>query len=256
LNSATAAQKRAYPSVSLYGIPFSKMDMKSTVAYLAEAIESGRSTRVVTGNPIMLMEGFRNAEFHHVLRTADLVVPDGAGVVWAAKRVGQPVPERVAGFDLMHELLRIGNQRGWKVYLLGTTPENIKAAHANLRRQYPGVRFVGYRDGFFDEREDGAIIAAIREARPDMLFVARSMMTQEPWLAKYQSVLQVPVMMGVGGTFDIAAGKLKRAPLLFQKLRLEWFYRLLQEPTRYRRMLVLPRFVWKVLRDGRKALHD
>lgn len=230
--------------------------MKATVEYLTGAIESGRSHRVVTANPIMLMEGFENAEFQRLLKTADLVVPDGAGVVWAAKHVGQPVRERVAGFDLMHELLRVGDRRGWKVYLLGTTPENIEAAHANLRRQYPGVQFVGYRDGFFAEREDGEVVAAIREANPDMLFVARSMLTQEPWLAKYKSVLQVPVMMGVGGTLDIAAGKLKRAPLLFRKLRLEWFYRLLQEPSRFGRMLALPRFVLKVLRDGDKALQD
>lgn len=230
--------------------------MQETVAYLAQAVQSRRTHRVVTGNPIMLMAGFENAAFYRALQSADLVVPDGAGVVWAAKRAGQPVSERVAGFDLMHALLRAGNERGWKVYLLGTTAENIAAAHANLQRQYPGVRFVGYRDGFFSEREDGAVVAAIREANPDLLFVARSMMTQEPWLAKYQEVLQVPVMMGVGGTLDIAAGKLKRAPVIFQKLRVEWLYRLLQEPSRYKRMLVLPKFALKVMRDGEKVLQE
>ena len=254
--SAVAPQKRAYPTVDLYGVPFSKMNMKETVDYLTEAVQSRRSHRVVTGNPTMLMAGFEDAAFYRSLRTADLIVPDGAGVVWAAKRAGQPVPERVAGFDLMHELLRVGDRQGWKAYLLGTTPDNIAAAHANLAVRYPGVQFVGYRDGFFTEREDGAVVAAIREANPDLLFVARSMMTQEPWLAKYQEVLQVPIMMGVGGTLDIAAGKLKRAPVLFQKLRLEWLYRLLQEPARYRRMLVLPRFVLKVVRDGDKILKE
>lgn len=254
--SAAAPQRRAYPTVTLYGVPFSKMNMKDTVAYLAEAIEARRTQRVITGNPVMLMAGFEDAEFERVLKTADLVVPDGAGVVWAARHAGQPVPERVAGFDLMHELLRLGDERGWSAYLLGTTPENIEAAHANLQARYPGVRFVGYRDGFFTEREDGAVVAAIREANPDLLFVARSLKTQEPWLAKYQDALRVPVMMGVGGSLDIAAGKLKRAPALFRKLRLEWFYRLLQEPSRYRRMLVLPRFALKVMRDGDKVLKE
>jgi len=230
--------------------------MQETVAYLAQAVESRRRHRVVTGNPIMLMAGFENPAFYRALQTADLIVPDGAGVVWAAKRAGQPVAERVAGFDLMHALLREGNERGWKAYLLGTTAENIAAAHANLQRKYPGVRFVGYRDGFFSEREDGAVVAAIREARPDLLFVARSMMTQEPWLAKYEDVLQVPVMMGVGGTLDIAAGRLKRAPVIFQKMHLEWLYRLLQEPSRYKRMLVLPKFALKVMRDGEKVLQE
>ena len=256
MSSATAPQTRAYPTVSLYGVPFSKMNMKETVDYLAEAVRTRRSHRVVTGNPTMLMAGFENPAFCRALKTADLIVPDGAGVVWAAKHAGQPVAERVAGFDLMHELLRAGERYGWKAYLLGTTPENIAAAHANLQRRYPGVRFVGYRDGFFTEQDDAAVVAAIRDTSPDLLFVARSMMTQEPWLAKYQDELQIPVMMGVGGTLDIAAGKLKRAPVMFQRLRIEWLYRLLQEPTRYRRMLVLPRFALKVMRDGEKVLKE
>lgn len=251
---SSATNERAYPTVSLYGVPFSKMNMEETVRYLVDAVESRRSHRIVTGNPIMLMAGFDDREFQRALKTADLVVPDGAGVVWAARHVGDPVKERVTGFDLMHELLREGDLRGWKVYLLGTTEEIISTAHANLQKLYPGVRFVGYRDGYFTDKEDGAVVAAIREAAPDLLFVARSMSTQEPWLAKYQSTLQVPVMMGVGGSFDVIAGKLKRAPKLFQKLRLEWFYRLLQEPSRYRRMLVLPKFALKVMRDGDKVL--
>ncbi|WP_123043789.1 WecB/TagA/CpsF family glycosyltransferase [Cohnella candidum] len=230
------------------------MNMEETVRYLVDAVENRRSHRIVTGNPIMLMAGFEDREFQRALKTADLVVPDGAGVVWAARHVGEPVKERVTGFDLMHELLREGDLRGWKVYLLGTTEEIISTAHANLQKLYPGVRFVGYRDGYFTDKEDGAVVAAIREAAPDLLFVARSMSTQEAWLAKYQSTLQVPVMMGVGGSFDVIAGKLKRAPKLFQKMRLEWFYRLLQEPSRYRRMLVLPKFALKVMRDGDKVL--
>lgn len=252
--SAPAPQARAYPTVSLYGVPFSKMNMQETVDYLVRAVESRRTHRIVTGNPIMLMAGLENAAFHSALKTADLVVPDGTGVVWAANRLGQPVQERVAGFDLMHELLREGDVRGWKVYLLGTTKDVIAAARDNLQRQFPGVRFVGCRDGYFTEQEDGAVVAAIREAAPDLLFVARSLMTQEPWLAKYQDVLRVPVMMGVGGSFDVVAGKLKRAPLLFRKLGLEWFYRLLQQPSRFGRMMVLPRFALKVMKDGDKVL--
>jgi N-acetylglucosaminyldiphosphoundecaprenol N-acetyl-beta-D-mannosaminyltransferase len=240
--------------VSLYGVPFSKMNMEQTVAYLVQAVESRRPHRVVTGNPIMLMAGFEDPAFLRTLQTADLVVPDGAGVVWAARRAGDPVQERVAGFDLMHELLREGDLRRWRVYLLGTTPDIIVQARDNLQRQYPGVRFVGCRDGYFTEKDDDAVVAAIREAEPDLLFVARSLKTQEPWLEKYQDALQVPVMMGVGGSFDVVAGKLKRAPKLFQKMRLEWLYRLLQEPKRYKRMLVLPKFALKVMRDGEKVL--
>ncbi|BBI36192.1 WecB/TagA/CpsF family glycosyltransferase [Cohnella abietis] len=248
------SKTKPYPTVSLYGVPFSKMNMKETVGYLAQAIESRRPQRVITGNPIMLMVGLDNPSFHHTLSTADLVVPDGSGVVWAARRLKQPVQERVAGFDLMHELLREGDKRGWSVYMLGASPDIIKAAHDKLQKQFPGMRFVGHRDGYFTDKEDGEVVELVRAAKPDLLFVARSTMNQEPWIEKYQDQLGVPVVMGVGGSFDVVSGKLKRAPALFRKLGMEWFYRLLQEPTRFRRMLVLPRFALKVIKDGEKVL--
>ncbi|RED57653.1 N-acetylglucosaminyldiphosphoundecaprenol N-acetyl-beta-D-mannosaminyltransferase [Cohnella lupini] len=230
------------------------MNMKETVNYLKHVIETRRPHRVITGNPIMLMVGLDNPSFHHTLSTADLVVPDGAGVVWAARRLKQPVQERVAGFDLMHELLEEGERHQWSAYLLGASADIIQTAYEKLSKQYPGVRFVGYRDGYFTDRDDGEVVAGIREANPDLLFVARSTMNQEPWIEKYQSVLGVPVVMGVGGSFDVISGKLKRAPALFRKMGMEWFYRLLQEPTRFKRMLVLPRFALKVIKDGDKVL--
>ncbi|MFC5469655.1 WecB/TagA/CpsF family glycosyltransferase [Cohnella suwonensis] len=230
------------------------MNMKQTVDYLTRAIEERKSHRVVTGNPIMLMVGLENPSFHRTLATADLVVPDGAGVVWAARRVKRPVQERVAGFDLMHELLAQGDKRGWSAYLLGASPEIIEAAHEKLAAKYPGVRFVGRRDGYFTESEDSQIVSTIQEAKPDLLFVARATMNQEPWIEKYQSELGVPVVMGVGGSFDVVAGKLKRAPAIFRKLGMEWFYRLLQQPSRFKRMLVLPQFAIKVIKDGDKVL--
>ncbi|MFC4303478.1 WecB/TagA/CpsF family glycosyltransferase [Cohnella boryungensis] len=248
------SKPKPYSTVSLYGVSFSKMNMQETVNYLAEAVEERRPHRVITGNPIMLMVGLDNPSFHHTLSTADLVVPDGTGVVWAARRLKQPVQERVAGFDLMHELLREGERRGWSAYLLGASPEVIEAAHEKLKLQYPGVRFVGFRDGYFTDKEDEQVVAAIREANPDLLFVARSTMNQEPWIEKYHAVLEVPVVMGVGGSFDVVSGKLKRAPAFFRKAGLEWLYRLLQEPTRFKRMLVLPQFALKVIKDGDKVL--
>ncbi len=245
---------RPYPTVSLYGVPFSKMNMKQTVEYLTRAIEAKQPHRVVTGNPIMLMTGLADPKYQKVLETADLVVPDGAGVVWAARRLKQPVAERVAGFDLMHELFALGDKRGWSVYLLGTTQEILDAAHAKLAEKYPGIRFVGKRNGYFKDEDDAEVVADIRRAQPDMLFVARSVANQEPWIAKHERELGVPVMMGVGGSFDVISGKLKRAPALFRKLGLEWFYRLLQEPKRARRMLVLPQFALKVVKDGDNVL--
>lgn len=247
---------RTYPTVPLYGIPFAKMDMRQTVEFLVRAVESRRPHRVVTGNPIMVMAGLRDPAFHRVLATADLVVPDGTGIVWAARYAGQPLPERVAGYDLMHELLKEGSARGWKVYLLGAAQDVVEKAAANLARQYPGIHIAGWRNGYFSDEEDEQVVEEIRGCAPDLLFVARSLPKQEPWLARYRDRLGVPVMMGVGGSFDVVAGKLKRAPASFRRLGLEWLYRLLQEPRRIGRMTALPLFALRVLRDGRKALQE
>jgi N-acetylglucosaminyldiphosphoundecaprenol N-acetyl-beta-D-mannosaminyltransferase len=236
------------PTVPIFGIPFSKMSMDETVRYLTTAIEEGRQTHVITANPIMIMAALDNPAFANIMNRADLIVPDGAGVVWAAKYAGSPVAERVTGFDLMHRLLEQGEKRRWRAYLLGTSQEIIEAAAEKLQLQYPQVKIVGYRNGFFGPDDDAEIVNEIRELEPHLLFVARGM-EKEAWNIQFKQELGVPFIMGVGGSFDVVSGKLKRAPMMFQRLRLEWLYRLLQEPTRYKRMLALPKFVVKVLRN-------
>ncbi|MBC8078713.1 MAG: WecB/TagA/CpsF family glycosyltransferase [Gorillibacterium sp.] len=235
--------------VSIFGIPFSRLGFQDTVNLLVQAIEERRTTQVITGNPIMVMNAMDNAPYNAMMKRAELVVPDGAGVVWASRYKGQPVTEKVAGIELMEELIRIGEERDWKVFLLGTSPETIQIAAARLTERYPRIQLVGIHDGFFGPERDDEVIELIRLAQPDLLFVGRSSDTQEPWIDRYKDRLGVPVMMGVGGSLDIMAGKLKRAPKLFIKLRLEWFYRLACQPSRYKRMLALPKFVYKVIRE-------
>ncbi|PJN58872.1 MULTISPECIES: WecB/TagA/CpsF family glycosyltransferase [unclassified Paenibacillus] len=244
------SQTGSIPTVSIYGIPFSKLTMKETVKVLQEAVLSKQTPhQVITANPIMVMAALENPAIMEVMQAAELIVPDGTGVVWAANYCGDPVAERVPGFELLHELLRVGENYRWGVYLLGSTPEVIQETAVRLQQQYPAIRIVGYRDGYFGPAEDEQVVASIREAAPDLLFVARGADTQEPWIHKHKDALQVPVTMGVGGSFDVISGKTKRAPMLFQKLRLEWFYRLLREPSRAGRMLALPKFAVKVMRD-------
>lgn len=237
------------PTVPIFGIRVSKLDMQETVAYLIDAVSNRKPHQVITANPIMVMAALDNPAYMKIMTSAELVVPDGTGVVWAAEKGGDPVKERVAGFDLLHELLKAGEARGWRVYLLGSTPEVIQETANRLQLQYPGVTIAGYRDGFFGPEADDEVISGIVAARPDLLFVARGADTQEPWIAQHKERLAVPVMMGVGGSFDVISGKSKRAPIVFQKLRLEWFYRLIKEPTRYKRMLALPKFALKVSRE-------
>ncbi|MEI7025683.1 WecB/TagA/CpsF family glycosyltransferase [Paenibacillus sp. y28] len=238
------------PYVSIFGVPVSKWSMKDTVAYLTEVIERRTEPhQVITVNPIQVMAALDAPALMDMMNRAELIVPDGTGVVWAAGYVSNPVTERVTGIDLIHNLLKTGEARRWKVYLLGASPEIIAEAGRRLEAQYPLIQWVGRRDGYFSEELDQQVIADIAQAAPDILLVGRSADKQEPWIDRYKQRLQVPVMMGVGGSFDVISGKLKRAPKLFQKLRLEWFYRLIQEPWRYKRMLTLPIFAMKVIRE-------
>lgn len=241
------------PTVTIFGVPFSKMSLKETVEYLTQAVLEKKPHQVITANPIMVMEARKSPEYLAIMKRSELIVPDGAGVVWAANYVGEPVAERVTGFELLHELLTVGEKHRWKVYLLGASPDIIQTAAEKLKLQYPLIEWVGVRDGYFGPEQDEEVIADIQEKQPDLLFIGRSADRQEPWIDRYKHRLKVPVMMGVGGSYDVISGKLKRAPKLFIRLRLEWFYRLLQEPWRYKRMLVLPKFAFSVIRHKDKV---
>ncbi|WP_440960952.1 WecB/TagA/CpsF family glycosyltransferase [Paenibacillus nitricinens] len=243
----------AVPTVPIFGIRVSKVDMAATVAYLTEAVQTRIPHQVITANPIMVMAALEDPAYMGIMKSAELVVPDGTGVVWASNYCNEPVTERVAGYDLLHELMRQGERYSWKVYLLGSTPEVIRETAERLQLQYPGVIIAGYHDGYFGSDADEEVIAEIVNTNPDLLFVARGADSQEPWIAKYKSKLGVPIMMGVGGSFDVISGKSKRAPIAFQKMRIEWLYRLLKEPTRYKRMLALPKFALKVVREKDKV---
>jgi len=240
---------KTFPTVTIFGVPISKLGLQDTVRWLIQAVEEGKPRQVITANPIMVMAALDNPAYMDMMKKADLVVPDGAGVVWASGYVGNPVQERVPGIEVMQELLGIAEERGWRVYLLGASSEVIGAAADKIKAKHPRLTLAGVRNGFFGENEDPAVVEEIRSSEPHLLFVGRSADRQEPWIAKYKEALGVPVIMGVGGSFDVLSGKLKRAPKLFIKLRLEWLYRLIQEPYRYKRMLVLPKFAMKIIRE-------
>jgi N-acetylglucosaminyldiphosphoundecaprenol N-acetyl-beta-D-mannosaminyltransferase len=163
----------------------------------------------------------------------------------------------VAGIDLMHELFAKGEIKGWRIFLLGASPEIIQVTAGKLKSRYPQLQLVGVRDGYFKADENEAVVNQIREAAPDILLVGRSADKQEPWIDRYKDDLGVPIMMGIGGSFDVLSGKLKRAPKIFISLRLEWFYRLLQNASaseirsesnsRQRKALILMKIIMKTL---------
>jgi N-acetylglucosaminyldiphosphoundecaprenol N-acetyl-beta-D-mannosaminyltransferase len=215
--------------------------------WLLERIAARDCLHVVTVNAEMAYAASLEPAQHALLAQADVVIPDGIGVVWALRRQGV-AQERLPGVELVENLLRYSGQHGTPtVYILGSSQETLEDLKTVIPNRFGPARIVGMRNGFFSAADEPSIVADIQAAAPDVLLVALGVPKQEQFIARHRQVLKVPVMMGVGGSFDVISGRLQRAPLWMRRLHLEWFYRLLQQPTRWRRMLALPKFVLKVL---------
>lgn len=221
--------------------------MSEAVAKLEQFIAEKTPHLVATANAEMVMLAQEDSELAAILANADLVVPDGAGVVWAARHQGYTMVERVAGYDLAQNLLAQAAVKGYRVFLFGSQSDIVEKAKTVAIERYPGLCIIGTRHGFFTAEDEPAIIQEIKAASPDILLAALGVPKQEKWLAKNLTKLNVPVCMGVGGTLDVMAGAVKRAPLWMQRTSLEWLFRLLCQPQRAIRMLALPKFALKVI---------
>jgi len=220
--------------------------MIQAVERISDLIAEGKPSMVATANAEMLLRATHDDELKSILNAANLVVPDGAGTVWAARHLGKHMPERVAGADLVQELMKLAPARAWKFYLFGSSPGIADKAKVKAEKLYPGIQIVGTRNGYFKPEDEPEIVAQIKSARPDVLLAALGVPKQEKWIAAHMNDLNVPVSIGVGGTFDVMAGVVKRAPLWMQRARLEWLFRAMLQPSRAGRLLALPKFVLKV----------
>ncbi|KKK38794.1 acetylglucosaminyldiphospho-UDP acetyl-beta-D-mannosaminyltransferase [Mesobacillus campisalis] len=233
--------------VNILGINFINIRFEEMAEELAARVGNEQKAFVVTANPEIVMYADAHQRYKNILDSADYVVADGTGIVLASRLLNTPLKERVTGFDLTLSLLQKADQNNWSIYLLGGRPEvNAKAAE-NIKLTYPGLKLAGNRHGFFDWK-DPAVVDDIRETKPDIVLVALGFPKQEQWISLYKDYFEKGIFIGVGGTIDILAGKAKRAPILWRKLNMEWLYRLLKQPSRWRRMLALPRFVVKVMK--------
>lgn len=232
-----------------------RVDLDGALARCEEAIASRRFVQHMAINAAKLVAMRDDAELARVIRGCELVTADGQAVVWASRVLGDPLPTRVAGIDLMEALLARAATRGYRVYILGARQEVLEQAVQRLRERHPSLQLAGYRDGYFADEEEAAVAAAIAQARPDILFVAMSSPRKELFLGEHGPRLGVPFVMGVGGAIDVVSGITRRAPRLMQRLGLEWLFRLLQEPRRlFRRYAVTnARFVELVLRERLRA---
>ena len=231
--------------VKILNVLFNHITKNALVKKLVERVSSNQKTFLVTANPEIIMYANTDKDYFPILNNADYTIPDGIGVIIASKMIGNPLSERIAGYDLLVELLKVGNEEGWSAYFLGAKKEVVDKAVNNVKTTYPDLDIVGWHDGYFDW-ESSSISDEIREKKPDLIFVALGFPKQEIWISENINAFEKGLFMGVGGSFDVLAGEVKRAPLVWQKMNIEWLYRLIQQPSRWKRMLVLPQFVYKV----------
>ena len=234
----------------LFDQAFDRVTMRSAVDQCVEWCRGPRASHtVLTANAAILCMKRRDAELDRACRAADLVVPDGASVVWASRLAGTPLPERIAGVDFMGELLAAAARHRLRVYLLGAKPEVVAKLASLCETTHPGLVIAGFRDGYFGAADHGAIVEDIHKSRADFLFVGMPSPFKETWCERHRAALDVPVIMGVGGSFDVLAGFIRRAPRLVQRLGMEWFWRLCMEPRKlWKRYLVTnSEFLWLTL---------
>lgn len=236
--------------VLILGVPVDAVTEAEAVEWVGAAVADRRPRQVATVNPEFVMRARQDERFLQVLRQADLCLPDGYGVVWAARRLGQPLPQRLAGVDFIRALARRGAGEEWRFFLLGAAPGVAEAAGRALSAECPGLAIAGCLPGSPNPVEDVPLTQAVRAARTDILLVAYGAPAQDLWIARNLTLTGARVAIGVGGAFDFLSGRARRAPRWMQDHGLEWLHRLGQEPWRWRRMLALPRFALAVVSSG------
>ena len=225
--------------ITMMGCQIDNLTMEETLQKVDGFIQSGHPHQHVVVNVDKLVKAERDAELRRIINDCALINADGMPVVWASRLLGKPLKERVAGVDLFEALKRRSADKQWRVYLLGAREEVVSEVKRLYEMKYPGLTVAGYRNGYWSAEEEPGVVAQITEARADLLFVAISSPKKEHFLGQYQGQMKIPFAMGVGGTFDVAVGRVKRAPVWMQKSGLEWFYRFLQEPRRmFRRYFI------------------
>ena len=231
--------------IDVMGVGFDSMTMAEAVATARALMAERRAAYVVTPNPEIVMHCREDAAAMAAVQQADLTLPDGIGVIYGAKILGTPLKAKLPGIDFAAALMGELAQAGKSVFLFGAKPGVAETAGEKLKARFPGLVIAGTNDGYFTD--DAPIIEKINAAQPDLLLVCLGAPKQELWMQRNASRLNVGLMAGLGGSLDVFAGTVKRAPKVFQKLGLEWFYRLIREPSRIGRMMKLPKFLFAAI---------
>ena len=245
-------QKKRSGTVTLFGIPFLPLTRRAAYARIARLCQKGSAARVFTPNPEMLLLAKDDPDFFEVLRSADLLLPDGIGVLLAARASGKRLPERITGIDCAEWLLAFAAKHGLRVFLLGGRHGVAEDAAEALRKKHPALCVCGTHHGYFDKSSDSlenqAILSLVRRTRPDLLFVCFGAPAQERWIAENADAIpSLRLCMGLGGALDVWSGSVRRAPNFIQKCGFEWLWRAISEPKRFKRLATIPKFLWKII---------
>lgn len=248
----TPALDLPHERVQILGMPVDALTMDACMERVATFVGSGEPHLVVTADSSGIVQAQTDPVLADLYHTADLVTPDSAGVVWAMRRKGRPVPARVSGVDIVDRVCAISADRGWRIFFLGAAPGVAELAAERMRLRHPGCNVVGARHGYFPPESDAVVAAEVAQATPDILFVAMGIPRQEKFIRATEAIIGAKVAMGVGGSFDVFSGNVRRAPKLLQRMKLEWLWRLAQNPKKIGKVMLLPRFVALVLRERRR----
>lgn len=238
--------------VKILGVPMDLIDSRQAMAVFEEKFPEPGLTMIVTPNPEIVLAANKDESLKTLISGADIILPDGVGLLYASKIIGHPLKERVTGIDFLMDILEYLEKNGKSVFFFGSKPGVARDAAQNLQKKYPALKVAGTRNGYFKPEEEEEIVREINESGADFLCVALGAPKQEQFIEKYRKELHCGGAIGVGGSLDVFSGNLKRAPEFYRNHGLEWLYRLIQEPSRYKRMMQLPVFMVKVILHGRK----
>lgn len=239
------------PTGTVLGVPVSLLGMNETLSVIEALIEGEEPNLIATADASGIVMAQDDLELADVYARATLVTPDGNGVVWALNRKGHSVKERVSGVDLVDRLCALSSEKGHRIFILGSEPGVAELAAERLRLRHPGCNIVGTRHGFFPPTDDDLVAEEVAAFRPDILFVAMGIPRQEKFILRTMPEIRAKVAIGVGGSFDVFSGRVRRAPRWVQALKLEWLWRTLLNPKKMSKAKLLPRFAWMVLRSGK-----
>jgi len=234
-------------SIKILGVRIDKLNVEEAYNKFLSLFKQDSFSAIYTPNPEIIMVAQEDHELKDALLDADLVIPDGIGVIYASRIHNLGLEERIPGIEFMERILKFCNNTNGSIFILGGKPGVAKKACDKIQEKFPNIVMTGCHDGYFSDEDELKVVDKINEVKPDILFVALGAPRQEKWIYSHRKILNTKIAMGVGGSIDVWAGHAKRAPKLFIKLNLEWFYRLLREPHRIGRMMSLPKFLIRVL---------